>query len=294
MEAMRRFVFLAVALGCQRAPTVPSTLPADSSVTQDDTPEVQGVDAPPVDTPTVDAPPVDAPPVDTAPPPAPLRVLFVGNSYTYVNDLPALVARLATEGARQGNGPTIAVDSVTVGGATLGDHWTQDNAPTRVRAGGWSAVVLQGQSVEPALNAASFRTYAVRFGELAASVRARPVFFATWPRRAGDVVYAQPWSGGTPEAFNARLDEGYSAAATAVGGVTAHVGNAWMAALRAHPSVNLYDPDGSHPSPAGTWLAGCVMYRALTGLDAPAGLDGAVAGVTADDARALRETARSL
>lgn len=274
MRLMRRFLFLAVALGCQPAPTVPSTLPTDSSVTP------------------VDAP--DAPPVDTAAPPTPLRVLFIGNSYTYVNDLPALVVRLAAEGAREGIGPTITVDSVTVGGATLRDHWTQDNAPARVRAGGWSAVVLQGQSVEPALNAASFRTYAVRFGELAVSVQARPVFYVTWPRRAGDMVYAQSWSGGSPEAFNARLDEGYSSAATAVGGVTAQVGSAWMAALRAHPTVNLYDPDGSHPSPAGTWLAGCVIYRALTGLDAPAGLDGALAGVSADDARALRETARSL
>ncbi len=271
---MRCSLFVALALGCQRTPTVPPTLTVDASVAQDDGRDVQGV---------------DAPPVDVVAPPMPLRVLFIGNSYTYVNDLPALVARLGAEGARQGSGPTITVDSVTVGGATLGDHWTQNTAPTRVMAGGWSAVVLQGQSVEPALNAASFRSYAVRFGELATSVRARPVFYATWPRRAGDVVYAQPWSGGSPEAFNARLDEGYSSAATAVGGVTAHVGNAWMAALRAHPAVNLYDPDGSHPSPAGTWLAGCVMYRALTGLDAPAGLDGTIAGVTADDARVLRE-----
>ena len=275
---MRCFVLLALALGCQRAPTVPPTLMEDSSVAQDDGPDVQVV---------------DVPAVDATAPPTPLRVLFIGNSYTYVNALPALVARLGAEGARQGSGPTITVDSVTVGGASLRDHWTQNTAPTRVMAGGWSAVVLQGQSVEPALNAAVFRTYAMRFGELVVSARARPVFYATWPRRAGDAVYAETWSGGSPEAFNARLDEGYSSAATAVGGVTAHVGNAWMAALRAHPTVNLYDPDGSHPSPAGTWLAGCVMYRALTGLDAPAGLDGAITGVTADDARVLREMVRA-
>lgn len=275
---MRRSLLLAVALGCQRAPTVPPTLPADASVAQDAAP---------------DAPVADAPTVDLAPPPAPLRVLFIGNSYTYVNDLPALVVRLAAEGARRGSGPTITVDSVTVGGATLASHWAQNTAPARVMGGGWSAVVLQGQSVEPALDPASFRTYAVRFGELAAGAGARPVLYATWPRRAGDAVYAEPWSGGSPEAFNARLDEAYASAAAAVGGVTAHVGNAWMAALRARPSVDLYDPDGSHPSPAGTWLAGCVMYRALTGRDAPEGLDGAVAGVAASDARALREMART-
>ncbi len=233
-----------------------------------------------------DAALADAGPADDAAP-SRLRVLFVGNSYTYVNDLPAVVTSIA----RASRGPAITVDSVTVGGATMRNHWETNTAPTRIMEGTWDAVVLQGQSVEPALNFTDFRTYATRFGMLATTYRARPVYYATWPRRAGDAVYAESWSGGTPEVFNDRLDLAYSRVSMAVSGTVAHVGNAWMAALRDHASINLYDADGSHPSVAGTWLAACVIYRALTGTAPPPSADDAAVGITAADARALRETA---
>ncbi len=238
---------------------------------------------------TPDAALPDASAVDVAGDTAPsrLRVLFVGNSYTYVNDLPAVVTSIA----RASRGPAITVDSVTVGGATMRNHWETNTAPTRIMEGGWDAVVLQGQSVEPALNYNDFRTYATRFGMLATTYRARPVYYATWPRRAGDALYAESWSGGTPALFNDRLDLAYTRVSMAVSGTVAHVGNAWMAALRDHASINLYDADGSHPSVAGTWLAACVIYRALTGSAPPPSADDAAVGIAAADARALRETA---
>jgi hypothetical protein len=238
----------------------------------------------PLDIATPDVSTVDAQPVDAAP--SRLRVLFVGNSYTYVNDLPAVVTSIA----RASRGPAIDAMSVTVGGATMRSHWDGNTAPTRIAEATWDAVVLQGQSVEPALNFNEFRTYATRFGMLATMNGARAVFYATWPRRAGDAVYAESWSGGTPALFNDRLDLAYTRVSTAVMGTVAHVGNAWMAALRAHPTINLYDADGSHPSPAGTWLAACVMYRALTGVVPPPSADDA-ATIPSADARALRETA---
>jgi hypothetical protein len=159
----------------------------------------------------------------------------------------------------------------------------------RIMAGGWDAVVLQGQSVEPVLAYADFRTYAVRFGMLASTYGARAVYYATWPRRVGDDVYTQSWSGGTPEVLGMRLHTAYTQVAALAGGSVAPVGNAWMAALRGRPSIELYASDGSHPSPAGTWLAGCVMYRALVGRAAPAETESAVTGVPMADARYLRE-----
>lgn len=44
---------------------------------------------------------------------------------------------------------------------------------------------------------------------------------------------------------------------------TAPVGAAWKAVRDAHPTISLYDADGSHPSPAGTYLAACVFYCTL-------------------------------
>ncbi len=225
----------------------------------------------------------DATTADTAP--TLRRVLFVGNSYTYVNDLPAALTAMAA----RSDDVRIEAASVTVGGATLRSHWTAQDAPTRIMTGAWDAVVIQGQSVEPALNPTDFRTYADRFGTLSRDFGARAVFFATWPRRAGDAVYTESWSGGSPEVFARRLDDAYTAAAMRTGGVTAHVGMAFLTALRARPATVLWADDGSHPSPAGTWVAACVLYRAITDTAPPAAADGTLAGVSVDEARALRE-----
>lgn len=239
----------------------------------------------PVDAPT-DAPTdvhVDAP-ADAAP--RTLRVLFIGNSYTYVNDLPAAVARIARESEGERGRPSITVDSAVEGGATLQLHWERMRQD-RIRMGPWDAVVLQGQSVEPILAYQNFDLYARRFAERARAEGSRVVFYATWARRPGDAVYAQPWSGGNFAAMTTRLDNAYRMTAMNVMGETARVGLRWSDARAAHPTIELYDSDGSHPSAAGTFLAACVMYRALTGLAPSARVTGP-AGLSADDAARLR------
>ncbi len=284
-------LFVTALLGCSSTPSAPALLP--------DVP-AQAVDA----TAPIDAP-VDAttahdaseradavtPSTDTGP--RSLRVLFVGNSYTFYNDLPALIVRIGAAASRAGRGPAVEAESVTVGGASLRAHWDADNAPTRLRTMPWDAVVLQGQSVEPVLNFSEFRAYAGRFAALASERAVQTVWFATWPRRAGDALYAQSWSGGTPEVFGMRLHAAYARVAAEAMGRVAPVGNAWMAALRARPATPLFDADGSHPSPTGSWLAACVLYRALTGVAAPAESESAVTGVDAADVTALRTLAAS-
>ena len=73
---------------------------------------------------------------------------------------------------------------------------------------------------------------------------------------------------------------------------TAPVGDAWERSLAERPAIVLHDADGSHPSPAGTYLAACVFYAVLTGrrLD---GVDGAPLGVDPADAAALRTLAEA-
>jgi hypothetical protein len=219
-----------------------------------------------------------------------LRVLFVGNSYTYVNDLPAMLTTLA---ARSRPAVTLAVESVTVGGATLQSHWESTGAQARLREARWDAVVLQGQSVEPLWQPAVFGAYADRFGALATTVGARALWFATWARREGDGIYAEPFTGGTTAAMTARLESGYAMAQTRNGGALVRVGEAWRRALAARPALALHNDDGSHPSVAGTYLAACVFYGALVGGELSADSDFA-AGVSAADAAALRGIAASV
>src|SRR5215216_2269984 len=71
----------------------------------------------------------------------PLHVLFIGNSYTFVNNLPRLVAALAANEARP-----LQTESVTEGGATLKLHWQKGDALRAIRQGHWDYVVLQEHS----------------------------------------------------------------------------------------------------------------------------------------------------
>lgn len=216
------------------------------------------------------------------------RVLFVGNSYTYVNDLPAMLAAMA----RGSTTDALSTDAVVVGGATLQMHWDTTGARDRLRLGA-SDVVLQGQSVEPLFQRAVFARYADEFAALAQSVAARPVWFATWARRADSDVYAEPFSGGSPDAMTAALEREYAAAAMRNGGALARVGEAWRRSLAARPTLALHSDDGSHPTVAGTYLAACVMYAAIFGHpvreDAAAPME-----LSAEDAQGLRAIAAAL
>ena len=199
----------------------------------------------------------------------PMRVLFVGNSYTYGNDLPGVVRALgaATPGA------AMEVDSVTKGSAALSSHWEEGVARARIESGGFDAVVLQGKSDEAAYGKDWFYTYARLFAEASRDAGARPVWYATW---------APNWQ--TAPHFRTRtIDHAYRTAAEEWGGTVARVGRAWLLALAEQPIVETYDADGEHPSPAGTLLAACTLFLAITGKKAvvpdpvPLGIDRATA-----------------
>lgn len=219
-----------------------------------------------------------------------LRVLFIGNSYTYVNDLPQQLEQLAANAAQ---GATIHTESVVAGGATLKIHWEGSAAQPAISKGGWSHVVLQGQSFEPLITPKPFQQYAALFAEAIHDVGATVSFFETWARADGDALYEETWTGGTPDKMQDGLYSAYSQAADAGGGVLVPVGEAWRYVRKHYPSIQLFQSDGSHPAVAGTWLAACVFYRALTSLEVPPSVT-PTAGVSPDDTAHLIEAAASV
>jgi hypothetical protein len=219
---------------------------------------------------------------------AELHVLFVGNSYTSVNDLPGLVRDLSTAGD-----PTFVVSSVTVGGATLQNHVDSSGAVAAIQTGGWDAVVLQGQSVEPLYQPTTFQNAAVALDVEIDGGSATTVFFETWARAPGHAVYNETWSGGTPTAMQAGLRAAYQAAALATGGVMAPVGDGWETTLADHPTLQLHSGDGSHPTLAGSYLAACVFYLVLTGQQTIGAPAAAPSGLSEQDAATLRSVAEA-
>jgi hypothetical protein len=222
--------------------------------------------------------------------PAALHVLFIGNSYTYVNDLPGMLANIASS---SGTTPAISVDSVVQGAATLQDHWDNGTAGALIAEGGWTHVVLQGQSLEPLSSLsggnATFLYYAEQFGELVVDAGAAPAWYVTWARAPGESIYANTLD--NPQEMQDELTSAYDAVARDFpSSVLACVGPAFQLALQQQPGIDLYQTDLSHPSVAGTYLAACTFYVALTGHAVPP-QSSVPDGLTADEAAILQDIA---
>jgi hypothetical protein len=198
-------------------------------------------------------------------PPACVRVLFLGNSYTYVNDLPNTFAQLAQSG-----GHPVQVAMVANGGETLAQHLGSAESTDRIASQGWSFVVLQEQSDTPAtsIGANSYMYPAAReLAKRAQAAGATPLFFMTSAHRDGEPGSATP----DYESMQLAVDESYMGIATELGDPVAPVGYVWFLVRRQHPEISLWQDDGSHPTVAGTYLAACVFYAAVY-RQSPAGL----------------------
>jgi hypothetical protein len=194
-----------------------------------------------------------APPQSSGPTPAKpglLRVLFIGNSLIYTNDLPGTVAGLAL-----GAGDTIEVQTVAAPNLALIDHVAgQTNAVETIKSGRWDYVVLQqGPTPLPLY----------RDTLILATKWLQPYIHDAGGRSAQLMV----WPSATKRASFDEVRRSSQLAAKAVGGVFLPAGEAWRAAWAAGPRVALYGPDGFHPSELGTYLTALVVYEGLTGRD---------------------------
>ena len=210
------------------------------------------------------------------------RVLFLGNSYTYVNDLPSTFAHLAQSG-----GLPVQVDIVANGGETLSQHAASSADAAMIASRSWTYVVLQEQSDTPAFSSAADSMYAPArtLADMARGSGSGTMLFMTWAHRDGE-----PDAGlGSYEAAQEGVDRTYLTLSGSLGVPVAPVGYTWLHVHLDHPGIDLWQDDGSHPTAAGTYLAACVFYAAIF-RRSPEGLS-YYGGASASDARILQTEA---
>jgi hypothetical protein len=210
-----------------------------------------------------------------------LSVLFIGNSYTYVNDLPTMFLNVT-----QSLGDNALIDSKSNGGFTFQNHLTDPLTHTKIHAQAWDYVVIQGQSQEP-----SFPYDQVNLNTLPPAVKladsvyannycSQVMYFMTWGRQVGDPQWD---SINTFDKMNLRLRNAYLRISDSAEASVSPVGVAWKYVRDNYPTINLYSGDGSHPSVEGSYLAACTFYASLfrkspVGATYTAGLNAIVAG----------------
>jgi hypothetical protein len=175
---------------------------------------------------------------------ADVRILFVGNSLTYANRMPELVATAA-----QALGRDVSVATIALPDFSLEDHW-RNGIADELRALAPDVVIMQQGPSSLAQNQVHLRAWADSLARVARSVGAAPALLMVWP------------SADRLSAFD-DVRASYLGAAEAIDGLFVPAGEAWRRAWELDPELALFGPDGFHPSRLGSAVAALAVVRTL-------------------------------
>jgi hypothetical protein len=215
----------------------------------------------------------------TEPKPGALRILFIGNSLTYTNDLPRTLADLSVASGFE----RCYCIAVAYPNFALEDHLAVGDAEELLKRRQFDFVVMQqGSSALPA-SRDNLVYFAGLFATLIRGNGAVPVMLSVWPMQSRMFDFPN-------------VRDSYFAAATAIDGRFVPAGGAWLAAWERDNTLPLYAPDGLHPSPTGTYLAALVLLERLYGrspvaVETQAHVNGAALGWPPATVRLLQEVA---
>jgi Secretion system C-terminal sorting domain/PKD domain len=193
------------------------------------------------------------------------RVLFLGNSYTFVNNLPLITANAAAS-----VGDTLVYDMNAIGGYTLQQHSVDATSLGKIAVGNWDYVVLQEQSQLPSFPIEQVDTEVFPYAKLLDSVIhhdnscGRTIFYMTWGREFGDTSNCAFWPPVcTYNGMDSMLYQRYMMMADSNNALVSPVGAVRHYIINNYPTIQLYQPDQSHPTEAGTYAAACTFYTTI-------------------------------
>jgi hypothetical protein len=194
------------------------------------------------------------------------KILFIGNSYIFTNDLPEEFRQLACSGNH-----SVEIEMSASGGWTFINHISSSKTIRKLQEKKWDYVILQEQSEIPAFEVTRVKQMYPAARALVAEIRkngSTPLFLITWGHKDG-----LP-ENGIPSYLDMqnRLIAGYMEIARELDVQVIPVGYAWQLISSQPDPIDLWQSDGSHPNNSGTYLAACVIYTSLY-QTSPAGLD---------------------
>ncbi|MBK9154038.1 MAG: SGNH/GDSL hydrolase family protein [Chloracidobacterium sp.] len=187
------------------------------------------------------------------------KILFIGNSLTYANDMPLIVEAFAKAKGRK----RFEVKMAAPPNFGLEDHWNRNETRKLLAGKKWDFVVMQQGPSASKEGRAMLLEYG---GLMAAEIRKGggvPAMYMVWP----SVSRANDFEG---------VRESYRMAANQFNGPLLPVGEAWLIALTIDRSIQLFSEDGFHPTEAGSYLAALVIFEQLF-QESPIGLPARVA-----------------
>lgn len=177
--------------------------------------------------------------------PLEIRVLYVGNSLTYTNDLPQLVQEIGTVERVK-----INYKSLLFPNYSLEDHWKEGKVQQEIESGNYDFIVAQqGPSALPESQVLLLE-YTQKLADLCRKNKAKLALYMVWPSLTRSFDFD-----------NVILS--YAQAARKTESLLCPAGVAWQYAWQADPKIALYGNDGFHPSIKGSAVAAMVVYASL-------------------------------
>jgi hypothetical protein len=174
-----------------------------------------------------------------------IKLLFVGNSLTYVNDLPGLVAGLGKQ-----DGVSITYKTYLFPDYSLEDHWNEGKVQAEIEGGGFDFVIAQQGPSALAGSQLLLLEYAKRFEAICTKGRTKLALYMVWPSKA--------------RYFDLdNVISSYTNAASKTSSVLCPAGKAWKLAWQSDSLLSLYSFDNFHPSMTGSVLAALTVYGSI-------------------------------
>lgn len=174
-----------------------------------------------------------------------LRVLFVGNSLTYYNNLPQLVQERAAQ-----KGIKITTDILAKPNYALIDHWNDGIVQTKINQGNFDFVIVQQGPSSQAEGRTLLLQYGKKITALCKTNKTQLVFFMVWP----SLQYYQTFDG---------VIVNYREAAIENDALLCPVGEVWKSHFEETENFDYYGPDGFHPSLKGSQVAADLIVSSL-------------------------------
>ncbi len=224
------------------------------------------------------------------------KVLFLGNSYTGVNNLPLMIQKLASSA-----GDSLFFEKNTPGGYTLGyppnGHLYNQTSLELIAQGSWDYVVLQEQSQFPTIpyyRDNYFFSGGIALDSLIKSANpcTETMMYMTWGRKYGGQQCIETYCSPDFVDFHHMqdsLESAYMNLANHLNATVSPVGISWENSILSGDPIELFMADNSHPSVAGSYLAACTFYATIFH-KSPAGLS-YHASLEATDANFLQDIA---
>lgn len=203
-------------------------------------------------------------------------VLFIGNSFTFMNNMPYMFRDIAVA-----NGREVHVDTLIHGGKDLNFHANRAATYEKIKSRKWDYIIIQASSNELAQPDSKVAQLSLPFARrIVDSIRAenrctQVMLYMTWAYKYGNPNWAPIAS---YDSMQYRVKRQYLRLASTLDAKVAPVGAVWSSVRANHSDINLYDPDNHHPTAAGSYISACTFYASIFS-ETPVGNKAVIEGV---------------